>query len=413
MFNPINRSPIDSVLKACIFFIVYRERNATSSLGEEKRLSKSGSLFYQNIIKISSKIGFIGIVFLYIVNSFKNKKVTITSLRNKIIISDHKNKIIVSKILKQCDSIDIGKSACLGIYVPKVKFFNFKVFKRLFETYKFVKPISSVELNALVNFWHNFVIFTFCFKKSNFKSILLVDDLSPLRLALCYAAKLNNIKIGIVRMISDFNRFPPPFVFDILFCWNKIQAEKIKDNVSFVSHIPRSISNIKFINITDSKFISIGVALNINSEKNKIIKYIDEIKSRNSSINIYLRPHPRADWNNWCLGIEGLNTCYSEESIDKYLINLDLVICGNTSLIKEILYHGVPVVYSDKLDQNPFDNYGYVSDGIVYYNESFEIDIQKINKFYSNSGWKMKLKKEIEPYPGSIPIAKAITYLFT
>jgi hypothetical protein len=394
----------------CLNYVISRERDNQKTLGLENCLQRFGSKPYHLMLRFFNKLGVFGLILLYTFHSTKRPKKSVDIYNKKILILDHKNRLIRERLLRTHENSSCVSLESLTVRIPLKKFFESKQIKIILQNYSKIKPISMLEFRSIACFWYYYIIAKYVYKFQLLRSVLLVDDFSPLRMAFSLAAVEQKMRIGLVRISDEINRKTPILPFDIFFCWNKKQIEELKVDVKIISHIQQEIQIMQPIRKNKPNKLNVGIALSSTSDKNIFISFLKGIEKYQFS-SIKLRPHPKLNTSGWKIENDRVLFCQKGETVSDFLKNVDFVFCGNSSLIVEILFRGVPVCYTSKLDLSPYDIYGYVESGIVLDLNDSDFSIEKISGFYANPDWIKKLNARSVIDLQAIPTEKALDFL--
>ena len=126
---------------------------------------------------------------------------------------------------------------------------------------------------------------------------------------------------------------------------------------------------------------NIGVCGNLLDEIEKIESLIDTLYQHNMNWNITYRPHPRDKRMLNSKKVTNINDS-KEIGIFEYLLEQDLIICGNTSTHLEAVILNIPSIYYNmSYNESPDDYYGYVKNGLIQRADDIDNVIELINYY--------------------------------
>ena len=212
-----------------IFFgqhIVSHEKSNTVRLGELQRLKKLGTPRAGQRIKVYRKAGLVGLIFFYLESVLGARNRKYKSWGGEVVILDHNSKTIEINIIQK-EKVIVAPYDEHRIRIPLFFYLSPSFVSACILVFNRAKPNSIFEYNALMSFYLNALFARYLFGKHKIRSVLMVDDFSPKRMAFAMAANEARLKIGIVRMSDEINRARPFFPFHYLFCWSSYQVDEI------------------------------------------------------------------------------------------------------------------------------------------------------------------------------------------
>ena len=406
----------DLELHNCEKYVVDREEGINARHGLRATLKKRRYTVTKQIALLSlSYFGKIGFLALYLLMSIKSRENAVTVYRNKILFDDHRTKVIQKQIFK--DKTDKDK------YYITYKQFNCPLYillskqniSSVLRSFTRTKPFSPLVFNALCDFWLCYINQTYLMARLNISGVLVVDDFSAKRVALVLAAKELGLRTGLVKFTDEPMRDCPFTDYDVLFCWNHQQSSEAKGKYKVVSHLNRSFKPVRQLEDINNRNYNIGIALKSHYNHNGLVNLISQLNMMTWVNSIVVRFHPSKKPVELFCNNKKLNYIISDDDSELYFKRIDLLVSGSTSLIKDALLAGVPVVYDPFLDtEGGKDFYSYVKEGIVYNLNEKEWDIKKIKEidyFYQAEKWKEKRKQWVSYDPDAISIDEALKQL--
>ena len=405
--------------KRLIFFgqhIVSHENSNTVRLGEIQRLKKFGTPRLVQRIKVFKKAGLVGLIFFYLGSVLGSRNKRYKSWGKEVVILDHNSKIIENSIIQK-ENVMLAFYGEHRIRIPLFFYLSPSFIYLCILLFNRTKPNSIFEYNALMSFYVNALFARFLFKKCEIKSVLMVDDFSPKRIAFAMAANEASGKIGIVRMSDEVNRAKPFFPYDCLFCWSSYQVDEVNDDGITVAQFKLDRKELKLDELKNLVDLHIGIGLNAITEEHNLRNILELLQIIGHSGIIRLRSHPNLNVTQWKVLAEYPNVVVAPkiESLKVFSKQVDIVFTGTSSIIPQILLMGVPVIFSKLLDRDSYDpkntSYKFVEDGIVFPLEGENINLEEVKSFYSNPLWRANQEAKTKISPTAIDVNVAVEQL--
>jgi len=126
---------------------------------------------------------------------------------------------------------------------------------------------------------------------------------------------------------------------------------------------------------------------------------------------IVIRPHPvallRDDFAGLCARVSEVEV-EPGGSLIECAKSCDLVVCGNSSAVLEVLKAGVPVAYNGSLDRAPDDYCGFVSAGLIpRCPDDLEALPRALVDFYRQENWIIKMRYFDDSYGKNLEMVRA------
>jgi len=391
--------------------LITREENAVHLFGLQQRLKNTNSR-QRRFLTICSKMGIAGAFCFYIYKVVWFRGLPIYQAGHDIIYSDHSNGLIRKKIF---DAGMVEIAPMRQFYPSRFVFFNvFNIFSMIL-SFRRAKYCSPTSFQALLFFWIYYFSCRDYFAKSHAASVIVVDDIDPLRLAMLLAAKHERRKVAIARMIASPGRPCPIDKLDVLFGWSKSQADELEGRWQYFVQLVEEKLPMKIPNgaIIDKKVI--GVALNAFFSPDGLKKLVSELADQAWIDKILLLPHPRMK--SIDIKFDAPNFFIMRPDVNRadFFAKIDFLIAGCTSVTEKSLSCGIPVVHDHSLDnfelKKPwvYLRYKLIPDNT---NKPYTANIIKsIHDFYSSKSWQNSWEKFICAYPDAISVSKAVDYL--
>ncbi|WP_162617877.1 hypothetical protein [Salinicola halophilus] len=197
----------------------------------------------------------------------------------------------------------------------------------------------------------------------------VANDHSPLPVAYAKVAEFMGMKVAYLQHASVTNIFPA-LDFDYAILRDTASREIYEQKRGSV----RRHSRIAVVNrdkavspdaieeqrrsILESKAMAVGVYVSSIFNADSIREIIESLKQNQYVKSLFIKFHPsQSDFE----GIEDLQV-YSRQDIQSVP---HVAICGNTSVVLELLQRGNVVFYTSKLDEIGEDYYGYIRSGLI------------------------------------------------
>ena len=252
--------------------------------------------------------------------------------------------------------------------------------------------MKSINTELYARFVTSYILFKIAFRENLFiEKVVVNDDLMPNDLALVVAGAHSRLATSIYRVNGALGRNRPPISIDIIYCMNVKQVDEVC-NISKTILVEKQKNPVNLQPLKHAKKLNIGVPLGSKYNLNKIFNTIAALRC-SSDLKYILRPHPETNVSFIRLEfdelINKLNVNTKLEintgSFENFVSNVDLVLCGNSSVGKDLLDEGIPILYRDNLDTHEYDAHGWLAGGYFFdFCENLEINLEDIIKFYTN-----------------------------
>ena len=411
----INRERIKEIY-ACEKLLVDKKEYFYGRYGLRRILNeKSNSRKIRFVMLPLTKLRGPGLVILYIILSFELRKSVFSIFKDKIIFDDHAKRLIQDEIFYSYDSNYKKYTTSKSLHCPLKHFLNFKYLIRAYRSFNRQQPSSPLAFNGLCELWVYYTSYSYLLPKLNYTGALVVDDFSAKRLALILAAKDAGMNTGLVKFSDELKRNRPFLSFDVLFSWNYAQSAELKGSYKFNSQMLRSFQQIKVLSSDGNQSYDIGIALKSLFNEENLIRLLKDLSGQQWVRDITVRFHPSTKNVNYLKETQRADYKVSEGDPVIFFKNIDLLISGSTSLVKEALLAGVPVAYNPFLDiPQGTDFYSYASEGLIYNLEEDNLaksTLEKIDKFYQSKKWQKMRDQWVSPDPEAISLKEALEKL--
>ena len=147
----------------------------------------------------------------------------------------------------------------------------------------------------------------------------------------------------------------------------------------------------------DARALTIGIYLTALTNRTRLQKIVAEWSRLPAIESIVIRMHP-AQVVNADVSEIGDVRVHPEISrtnqLSEDIQRTDIAVCGNSSVVIEILRSGRPVLYDHRLDEIVFDYNGYVGHGLVAtYPETLDGDVfGQMENHYLSEDWRRKMR---------------------
>ncbi len=229
------------------------------------------------------------------------------------------------------------------------------------------------------------------------KGILIANHYSPECTALAAAALTKSIKIVYINHAHAPEKVVPialPPVDLALFTSDTvlkklIAEEKRPINYNLIGYHQKK-ERLKLDLVGNSK-LTVGIFLTALTNKDRVRELVALWHKFIPSGRILIRPHPvelLKDNFSDLLKDFSMVEISAKTSLSNDIAKCNLVICGNTSAVIEILKGGCPVIYDGRLDQITYDYNGFVDKGLVLAVDTInEQTLSKVSRFYNRPVW--------------------------
>jgi hypothetical protein len=146
----------------------------------------------------------------------------------------------------------------------------------------------------------------------------------------------------------------------------------------------------------DADALTAGIYLTALTDESRLQKIVSELSQLPSIGSVFIRTHPARVVNADLSGIAGEGRpieISDTRPLPEDIARTDIAVCGNSTVVIEILRGGRPVLYDHKLDHLVFDYNGYAGHGLVLpYPETLNDSVlDQIRRHYLNRDWLDKM----------------------
>ncbi len=356
-----------NIIYNAVSYIAFIERYHSGTDLYQRRLKQ---VFGHGIIgkirhlawKLSNKTNFLPLICALSIPYVSFEKI------GKTVISDHSNEFIKNSIIKKKHILK------KEIRLRKIKSEYLKITRGLIESGLLV---DEIKIFQTIRFFKYLTYFENYLSKHRIEYVYCVDDVTPLRAALLVAANNDQTvkEIHLCRLAKQTDRFDAlPRTHDHI--WDNSQISVNSTTYELIK-LPNKKISFEVLRNQNLKFAIAGPK---NMTPEKVLPLLREL-SRLTSSTIKVRLHPLASSKKWHSLKEKVEITSGKQDIEEFSNQVDLVFCGNTSLIEILLSYGVPVVYVSNLDEEVDDIYKYVKTGEIP-KAHFPIITSQISEFY-------------------------------
>lgn len=275
----------------------------------------------------------------------------------------------------------------------------------------FTKYFLDRSLNAT---FYLLIFHRICSAKSSLRAVVVSNDHNIQSRALRYVAATQGIKTFFIQHSSVGVRYPP-LEFDVALLEGRdahtayvARLQEAALTGLTLDNRTRTRSYLCGVKVspheaTQSKH-GVGVLVNQADCWHVTKAFIDLILEQGREV--VMRIHPRQSRDFICAFLalaemkDGLSMSDPRtDSLPSFISRVDLAICSNTSVARELLVMGVPVLYRClSSDSSNYDRYGYVSSGLLAdFEVGAEISRQR-ERFLSDNARKVRLRELSETY---------------
>lgn len=258
-------------------------------------------------------------------------------------------------------------------------------FKMFWERFKKNKEVNISLFHQQLMYVFSCVDFFYSFDRSlSVKLVLLANDHSPIPVALSCVLKHIGIKRVYIQHAEVTDRFPPlDFEYSLLRNYKSLKIYRSIGKVTGKVQISsRRVGRFEYDKLKEANSIKPNEKVNVVIFLTAIynLEYLIELVNRlrlNDDVgSVFVKPHP------------SMRGAERKVLDDKSLMLFDevgeknfIAIVGNSSVVTELLFEGVPVFQDFNLDDVGVDYYGYVGGGLA-----FEFSLREFNgRFWENA----------------------------
>lgn len=258
---------------------------------------------------------------------------------------------------------------------------------------RLIKKNNLTNPEIFARFIYTYLICKVSFRENQcITAVVVNDDLMPNDLALLLAAEHMNIMSSVFRINDANGRIKPPFKPDLIYCMTEKQANE----VAYLSKTIIVSKQKKVVNanrLICQKTLNVGIPLTSYYDLNMIFKVIVKLTS-SVKLQYRFRPHPETEFKKIKHEFQTQRKLFKVAAslvqtgvtLDDFASQIDIVLCGNSSAGKDLLDHGIPVLYRSDLDLAEFDAHGWLKEGYFFnFCDNFELNTVSISEFFQKS----------------------------
>ena len=228
--------------------------------------------------------------------------------------------------------------------------------------------LNSLHAEYCQTFLRSFFVFSASLLPSSIRAhipfALVSNDHAPMPVAFAQACRAFGIPIGYIQH-AEINEQFPPLAFDFAILNNSVSAEIYQGihpelpPVFIVPRFARKPDKMKLGRRLKSS-VKVGLFLTSLCDFTRIDELINGLRRNDLIASLDIQPHPRVTQ-------EDLNRLkQSGVSIGKIdLGQIDVAVCQNTSMVIELLHHGIKTIQIFEYDFVTADHYRFVETGLV------------------------------------------------
>ena len=297
--------------------------------------------------------GYPGFMWQIVIQTLRTRSVQYGSVNGAVFL-DHSNRQIqeyLEELLRESTIVGSVRqctySASLGDRFTAVREI-LRGYSQLRDCHIAARPLvggkSSMRFYSLIA---HYGLFRVLLARSRPGSLLVIDDLSPNRMAAILAASDIGIPLGYVLM-NGLDRPYPPVPAKTTFLRSPRQLAFYKGESEFIAVRPM-LGTGRHAH-SPSSTLRVGIALNAWGNQTHAARLASEIHRVTPTADIRVRFHPRSS----CSFISSIPGCTisvpSLESSLDFLKRCDVLIAGRTTLVEEAIDYGIPVGTVEEMD---------------------------------------------------------------
>ncbi len=235
---------------------------------------------------------------------------------------------------------------------------------------KLNKESFKYHLDHYILVFGFYLYFEHLIRNKKIKCVVLSNDHHYFNRTIMAACKHNKIMTFYLQHASVTKLFPPldfNYAFlegeDALIKYDPYRNINPTNMIFLVGNIKKYRN--KKVERNNGK-IRIGISLGLLDDIKKIVDLINQIENIENAI-ITIRAHP-GDNRNWELILSKDNFLYSNsklETSDEFLVNIDILIVGESNIALEASFYGIFLIYVRMGDYAFFDHYGFIKNRLI------------------------------------------------
>ena len=330
----------------------------------------------------------------------RNKKKTIV-ISNSYVIFDHAS-LIYRRFVDDC-----SVQALSDVNISRLRLCTL-LFSHAREVFNLRGQISS---GAVCKYMAVFVVSYLQYRDtliySSLEGCIVSDDFTPDELAVCALCSEYSLNISLFRVNAANNRRFFPFSVKTHFIHSKTQSgsvyaasqqvllQKSRANNHERYGLQRSLSRER-----------LGLALTSDYDLPRIQRCIDDFYKKLAFSSIVLKLHPSTNKGEFLTELGNLtyidrgnyNLEIFEGDITKFTQEIDICLVGNSSASYDLALEGVLCYYNCELDFHPFDNHGWLHEGLMFDIREFgELTEGTVADCYDKLTSRLQMLMEEEP----------------
>ena len=202
--------------------------------------------------------------------------------------------------------------------------------------------------------------------------VVVANDHSPTCVALRHCARDRGLPVLYIQH-APVNRHFPPLTFDLSILYDEVSREDYR--ASALSHGLPDVMETVILSPFRRSFrmpavrslpLRIGICLGLLTARDAIAELVGTLDALPHVSEIHIREHPRSRGNGRSFKVGGKVALRPRgESLEQYLMEVDVILVPNSGVCIECLHHGKPAFYLPHADKYATDNYGFLSAGIL------------------------------------------------
>jgi len=265
-----------------------------------------------------------------------------------------------------------------------------KFARRLHRRHEFFKVLRAVELTGYYTRYLNL------FRAGRFRLALMSSHSNPHGIAFNLAARRAGVPVVLVTHGMPV-RPVAPLRFDLAVVHCEVARQVYVEEGCRISRVLVHGRRQSFAPVTGSlpERFAVGLFLCKDVNESRLRAVVRQLLEHARVERVLLRPHPKNLWLGLPAWVESLNDARVRLSrcgaVSEDLLETDVVLAGNSSVLVEAVTAGRPAAYVPRLDHGPEDLHAFVARGLIFpFGEEFDPEL--LLSFYRRAEWPSVLR---------------------
>ena len=293
----------------------------------------------------------------------------------RVVLSHLRHRLGGSLPGRRQGSLSIARANCLGLEAVKALPLFLAEVPRLYRLARlFVRGFHFLPACRMYSTLTFYLRFRQLLSSSSARAVFIANHYSPECLALAVAAHRNGRKVLFTNHANATKNagFVPPLYCDLAAVTSQAVLDVYRahsDQPVDAVFMPLALPQRPLRSDIDlHKPVTVGIFLTARTRMDRLRALVTQLEADPRIGRILIRSHPvkavKEDLSGLCSAALNTSDC-GHIGLFENIVQCDVAICGNSSVVVEILHGGVPVFYDHALDSAAYDLNRFVALGLV------------------------------------------------